>query len=813
MTHTTVLAGIIGAEFAFERLGHVVGVHDRHLGDTTQSVGAEHLDITVGDGQQQGVAVGRREHGRDPLLAAGGNHRVRRQELDQMLGHADRTHAGTAAAVRHGKGLVEVQVAHVGPDVTGIGKSHLGIHVGTVHEDQTAGIVYGIHQVANPALENAVGRGIGNHGTAKFGGIGRSLGLEVLDIDIALRVAVHDHDLHSGHRCRRGVGTVCRRRNQDGGPVALAAALVVSPDGHQTGILARRTRFGLQRAPCETGNGSQVVFEFLDHLQIPFHLRSGRKGVYVGEFGQRKGHHLHGGIQLHGARSERYHAVGKRYVAPFETLDVTHHLRLAVVLVEYGSVEYRIGTQQRRIDRHLRLVHLHALGRLLSGGFGEHGNHLRNLLGRGHLVEAHPYGTLVRVVEVDVPCECGILHHGSLRLHLQRIEVISCGNLVTELGQSSGHRCGVGMDVLCDPAQPPGTVVCGIESRHGRYEGRRGTYIGRRLLALDVLLTRLERHAQRLVAEPVHRYADDTTGHVAFVSLLGGHEAGRRATEAHRQTEPLYGTHRDVGAPLARRGEQHEAHQIAHGSHLRTRLVSSGGECRIVADAARRGRILHDGTELPAGELVGVVVVADDFDTEGFAARHEHVEYLREDVVVHEQLVAAVLHLLARTQGEHHQHRLGSGARIVQQRAVADLHTGEGDGHRLKVQERFEAALRDLGLIGRIGGVPCGVLENVAHDDGRSGRRVPTHTDERTHLLVLGRQFAYVCRKLILGHPFSGQRDGFAQADGGRNDLRDQFVHAGNADHIEHLLQIGFRNAYVAIGKFIERHNFGEFII
>ncbi len=83
MTHTTVLAGIIGAEFAFERLGHVVGVHDRHLGDTTQSVGAEHLDITVGDGQQQGVAVGRREHGRDPLLAAGGNHRVRRQELDQ----------------------------------------------------------------------------------------------------------------------------------------------------------------------------------------------------------------------------------------------------------------------------------------------------------------------------------------------------------------------------------------------------------------------------------------------------------------------------------------------------------------------------------------------------------------------------------------------------------------------------------------------------------------------------------------------------------------------------------------------------------
>ncbi len=53
----------------------------------------------------------------DALLAADRHHRVLRQKLRQVRGHADGTHARAAAAVRDAEGLVQVQVAHVGAHV------------------------------------------------------------------------------------------------------------------------------------------------------------------------------------------------------------------------------------------------------------------------------------------------------------------------------------------------------------------------------------------------------------------------------------------------------------------------------------------------------------------------------------------------------------------------------------------------------------------------------------------------------------------------------------------------------------------------
>ena len=72
-----------------------------------------------------------------------------------MLGTANRAYAGSAAAVRHAECLVQVQVAYIGPDITGIRKSDLSIHVGTVHIHLTAGIVDRIHYFAYTAFEHA----------------------------------------------------------------------------------------------------------------------------------------------------------------------------------------------------------------------------------------------------------------------------------------------------------------------------------------------------------------------------------------------------------------------------------------------------------------------------------------------------------------------------------------------------------------------------------------------------------------------------------------------------------------------------------
>jgi hypothetical protein len=63
---------------------------------------------------------------------------VPRQERREVPAHADGAHAGTAAAVRDGEGLVQVQVADVRADVAGAAQADLGVHVGAVHVDLTA---------------------------------------------------------------------------------------------------------------------------------------------------------------------------------------------------------------------------------------------------------------------------------------------------------------------------------------------------------------------------------------------------------------------------------------------------------------------------------------------------------------------------------------------------------------------------------------------------------------------------------------------------------------------------------------------------
>jgi hypothetical protein len=320
-----------------------------------------------------------------------------------------------------------------------------------------------------------------------------------------------------------------------------------------------------------------------------------------------------------------------------------------------------------------------------------------------------------------------------------------------------------------------------------------------------VLLAHLERHAQRAVAEAVDRDADDAARHVALEGFARGHVAGARTAEAHRRAEALRGADGDVGAPLARSLQQGERQRVGDGRDERSAGVGRGGEVGVVAHGAVGGRILDDGTELLAREGVFVVVVDDQLDAEGFAAREQQVERLREDVAVDEELRAPLLHRLARAQREHHEHRLGGGRALVEQRAVADLHRRERDQRRLEVEQRLEAALRNFGLIGCVGGVPRGILEDVAHHGGRYGRGIVAHADERAQRTVAVGQRADVGGEFVLAHPLGGERQRFLQPDRCRHDLCDQLVDRADADRREHFaefLLVG--DADVACGKFVE---------
>ena len=65
---------------------------------------------------------------------------------------------------------------------------------------------------------------------------------------------------------------------------------------------------------------------------------------------------------------------------------------------------------------------------------------------------------------------------------------------------------------------------------------------------------------------------------------------------------------------------------------------------------------------------------------------------------------------------------------------------------RLEIDERFEPALRDLRLIGRIRGVPRRVFEHVAQDDGGRVTAVIAHADHRAHDAIAARDFAQLAQ-------------------------------------------------------------------
>ena len=131
-------------------------------------------------------------------------------------------------------------------------------------------------------------------------------------------------------------------------------------------------------------------------------------------------------------------------------------------------------------------------------------------------------------------------------------------------------------------------------------------------------------------------------------------------------------------------------------------------------------------------------------------------------------------------------HRLGSGRGLVQQRRGGDLHRGQIPHHRLEIEERFQPSLSDLGLIGRIGRVPRGVLEQVPQDDAGRDRAVITHADERVDAAILGRDAAQAIEILVLGL-CRRQLQWLLQADALRQRGVDERIERAHANDAEHL--------------------------
>ena len=104
-----------------------------------------------------------------------------------MLGYADRTHPGAAAAVRNAKRFVQIQVADVGPDVARPAKADLRVHVRAVHVDLAAVFMHDLADFLDRGFEDAVSRRIGDHQRRRDRlAVRLRLGAQIGEIDIAV---------------------------------------------------------------------------------------------------------------------------------------------------------------------------------------------------------------------------------------------------------------------------------------------------------------------------------------------------------------------------------------------------------------------------------------------------------------------------------------------------------------------------------------------------------------------------------------------------------------------------------------------------
>ncbi len=173
----------------------------------------------------------------------------------------------------------------------------------------------------------------------------------------------------------------------------------------------------------------------------------------------------------------------------------------------------------------------------------------------------------------------------------------------------------------------------------------------------------------------------------------------------------------------------------------------------------------------------------------------DHVNHLRVHVIGHEEEVGFGLgHPLGQ------RHRLGGGGRFIQQGGTRQIHAGQIQRQLLEVEQGFETALCQLGLIGGVGGIPTRVFQHVAQNDVGHMGIVITHADIALGNLVLSGIAPELGQRLHFGHAGT-DAERARQANGGRHGLGNQIVQAFGPDGRQQLAQLFLAWADMAADK------------
>mmetsp|Transcript_25440 Transcript_25440/g.63819 ORF Transcript_25440/g.63819 Transcript_25440/m.63819 type:complete len:610 (+) Transcript_25440:1381-3210(+) len=608
-----------------------------------------------------------------------------------MGAHTDRTHTGTAAAVRNAEGLVQVQMAHVGADVARAGERNLRVHVGAVQVHLATVLVNDLAHLFDARLEDAMSTRVGDHEGGQVVAVLLGLGAQIVHVNVAARIAAHRHHAQASHYAGGRVGAVRRHRDQAHVAVTLALGGQVLADGQHAGVLALRASVRLQCASVHTGEHGQIVFQPRHHGFVAEGLVARHERVNVGELTPAERSHLRGSVQLHGARAQRDHGGLQTEVARREQVNVAHQLGLAVIGAEGRMLQIGRLALQRRWQQGATLlqfaggpvqrVHLgHLVGRH-AGAASERVQQILQVCRPCQLVHAHRDGALVEPAQVHLTLERSGHHRVRCRLaaetHAHRVEEGAARRRVQlHLSATVGEQHRHAVDALCDRAQTIRAVIHRVEGRTVGQQRLRSADVGGGTLTADVLLARLHGHAVGGQTAQVLAHTNDASRNHALQCVRSAEEGGVWTTVAQWLTEALRRADRHVEAELARRGEQTQAQQIgAAHSHAAGGLQRFDQCTRLlrIHQLPVSARVLKECTANRLGLKVVLMLVANNqLDTTRGGPGAQYRDRLRMTVRTHKEAEVFVTPTIYT-----HCHGFGSSSCFIEKRGVGNWKTSE----------------------------------------------------------------------------------------------------------------------------------------
>ena len=265
-----------------------------------------------------------------------------------------------------------------------------------------------------------------------------------------------------------------------------------------------------------------------------------------------------------------------------------------------------------------------------------------------------------------------------------------------------------------------------------------------------------------------------------------------RPAVAHGHPEALRTADHDVRVELAGRLEQTEGQEVGGDDREPLAPLDPGDDLARVPNLPARTGVLQQSPEHHPILQVLEGISHHDLPAHRSGAGAHDRDRLRVTVAIDEKGVG-----LALRHPSCHRHRLRRCGGLVEERGVGELHAGEVHHHLLEVEQRLEAPLTDLGLVGGVSGVPAWVLQHVALDDARQHRAVVPHAHHADeHPVAL----AHPARG---GHelPFAHRRrkvEGLVGADLRGHRLFDQRLEGIESEEGKHLLDLPLSGADVA---------------